>query len=123
MLFRSDCETAAQAASSAAEDATAAKNKAESAATGAEMVNIVMQGSTISVTNRNGETKSVDVINTDEEVTVTIASSVDSINVAGIKINVFLNNGKTPQSYTTNEEGKATFTIDRGNYYQVVFPE
>ena len=120
---KSDCETAAQAASSAAEDATAAKNKAESAATGAERVNIIMQGSTISVTNRDGEVKSVDVINTDEEVTVTIASSVNSINVAGIKINVFLNNGKTPQSYTTNAEGKATFTIDRGNYYQVVFPE
>lgn len=120
---KSDCETAAQAASSAAEDANAAKNKAESAATGAERVNIIMQGSTISVTDRNGETKSVDVINTDEEVTVTIASSVNSINVAGIKINVFLNNGKTPQSYTTNAEGKATFTIDRGNYYQVVFPE
>lgn len=120
---KSDCETAAQAASSAADDATAAKNKAESAATGAERVNITMQGSTISVTNRDGETKSVDVINTDEEVTVTIASSVSSINVEGIKINVFLNNGKTPQTYTTNAEGKATFTIDRGNYYQVVFPE
>ena len=120
---KSDCETAAQEARSAAEDATAAKNKAESAATGAERVNIIMQGSTISVTDRNGETKSVDVINTDEEVTVTIASSVNSINVAGIKINVFLNNGKTPQSYTTNAEGKATFTVDRGNYYQVVFPE
>ncbi len=120
---KSDCETAAQAASSAAEDANAAKNKAESAATGAERVNIIMQGSTISVTDRNGEVKSVDVINTDEEVTVTIASSVNSINVSGIKINVFLNNGKTPQSYTTNAEGKATFTIDRGNYYQVVFPE
>lgn len=120
---KSDCETAAQTANSAAADATTAKNKAESAATEAERVNITMQGSTISVTNRNGETKSVDVINTDEEVTVTIASSVDSIKVAGIKINVFLNNGKTPQSYTTNAEGKATFTVDRGNYYQVVFPE
>lgn len=96
---------------------------AETATTGAETCNIEMQGSTISVTNRNGETKSVDVINTDEEVTVTIASSVSSINVSGIKINVFLNNGKTPQTYTTNAEGKATFTIDRGNYYQVVFPE
>lgn len=96
---------------------------AETATTGAETCNIEMVGSTISVTNRNGETKSVDVINTDEEVTVTIASSVESINVSGIKINVFLNNGKTPQSYTTNAEGKATFTIDRGNYYQVVFPE
>ena len=97
--------------------------KAETATTGAETCNIEMVGSTISVTNRNGETKSVDVINTDEEVTVTISSSVESISVAGIKINVFLNNGKTPQTYTTNAEGKATFTIDRGNYYQVVFPE
>lgn len=97
--------------------------KAETATTGAETCNVELSGSTISVTNRDGETKSVDVINTDEEVTVTISSSVDSINVAGIKINVFLNNGKTPQSYTTNADGKATFTIDRGNYYQVVFPE
>lgn len=96
---------------------------AETATTGAETCNVELSGSTISVTNRNGETKSVDVINTDEEVNVTIASSVESINVAGIKINVFINNGKTPQSYTTNAEGKATFTIDRGNYYQVVFPE
>lgn len=97
--------------------------KAETATTGAETCNVTMKGSTISVTNRHGETKSVDVINTDEEVTVTIASSVESIKVAGIKINVFLNNGKTPQTYTTDAEGKATFTIDRGNYYQVVFPE
>lgn len=97
--------------------------KAETATTGAETCNVTMQGSTISVTNRHGETKSVDVINTDEEVTVTISSSVDSIKVAGIKINVFLNNGKTPQTYTTNAEGKATFTVARGNYYQVVFPE
>jgi hypothetical protein len=97
--------------------------KAETATDGAETCNVTMQGSTISVTNRNGETKSVDVINTDEEVTVTIASSVDSIKVAGIKINVFLNNGKTPQTYTTNAEGKVTFIIDRGNYYQVVLPE
>ena len=104
-------------------DFNAAIKAAETATAGAETCNVELSGSTISVTNRNGETKSVDVINTDEEVTVTIASSVESIKVAGIKINVFLNNGKTPQTYTTNAEGKATFTVDRGNYYQVVFPE
>lgn len=100
-----------------------AATKAQTATTGAETCNVELSGSTISVTNRNGKTKSVDVINTDEEVTVTIASSVSSIKVAGIKINVFLNNGKTPQSYTTDTEGKATFTIARGNYYQVTLPE
>lgn len=114
---RADAETKRES------DFTTAIKAAETATTGAETCNVELSGSTISVTNRHGETKSVDVINTDEEVTVTIASSVDSIKVAGIKINVFLNNGKTPQSYTTNAEGKATFTIDRGNYYQVVFPE
>lgn len=111
------------AANTAADNTNKAIKAAETATTGAETCNVTMQGSTISVTNRNGETKSVDVINTDEEVTVTIASSVESISVDGIKVNVFLNNGKTPQTYTTNAEGKATFTIDRGNYYQVVFPE
>lgn len=111
------------AANTAADNTNKAIQAAETATTGAETCNVELSGSTISVTNRNGETKSVDVINTDEEVTVTIASSVDSIKVAGIKINVFLNNGKTPQTYTTDTEGKATFTIDRGNYYQVMFPE
>lgn len=110
-------------ATDAATNAQEVLKKAETATTGAETCNVTMQGSTISVTNRHGETKSVDVINTDEEVTVTITSSVDSIKVAGIKINVFLNNGKTPQTYTTNAEGKVTFIVDRGNYYQVVFPE
>lgn len=111
------------AANTAADNTNKAIKAAETATTGAETCNVTMQGSTISVTNRHGETKSVDVINTDEEVTVKVASSVESIKVAGIKINVFLNNGKTPQTYTTDTEGKATFTIDRGNYYQVVFPE
>lgn len=115
--------TSITAANTAANNTNKAIKAAETATTGAETCNVELAGSTISVTNRNGETKSVDVINTDEEVTVKIASSVDSIKVAGIKINVFLNNGKTPQTYTTNAEGKATFTIDRGNYYQVVFPE
>lgn len=111
------------AANTAADNTNKAIKAAETATAGAETCNVELAGSTISVTNRNGETKSVDVINTDEEVTVTITSSVESIKVAGIKINVFLNNGKTPQSYTTNAEGKATFTVARGNYYQVTFPE
>lgn len=111
------------AANTAADNTNKAIKAAENATAGAENCNVELSGSTISVTNRHGETKSVDVINTDEEVTVTIASSVESIKVAGIKINVFLNNGKTPQTYTTNAEGKVTFTIDRGNYYQVVLPE
>lgn len=114
---RADAETKRES------DFDAAIKAAGTATAGAETCNVELSGSTISVRNRNGKVKSVDVINTDEEVIVTIASSVDSIKVSGIKINVFLNNGKTPQTYTTDAEGKATFTVVRGNYYQVTFPE
>ena len=58
-----------------------------------------------------------------EEVTVHVTSSVASINPAGIKINVFINNGKTPQTYITDNDGTTTFSIAKGNYYQITFTE
>lgn len=119
----SGCTSAAKEANDAAATATAAADKANTAATEAEKVNVTLGGSVISVTNRNGVTKTVDVVNTDETVTVTITSSVSSINVSGVKINVFINNGKTPQTYTTNSEGKVSFVVNRGNYYQITFTE
>lgn len=120
---KSECETATDNANTAADATNKAIQAAETATAGAEKCNVTLEGTKIVVTNRNGEVKETEVVNTDEEVTVTIASSVESIKVAGIKINVFLNNGKTPQTYTTNAEGKAIFTVNRGNYYQVTFPE
>lgn len=117
------CTSAAKAANDAASTATAAGEKATAMAAEAENINVTLGGSVISVTNRKGETKTVDVVNTDEEVNVTISSSVDSINVGGVKINVFINNGKTPQTYTTNSEGKVSFVVNRGNYYQITFTE
>lgn len=120
---KSECETATDNANTAADATNKAIQAAETATAGAEKCNVTLEGTKIIVTNREGEKQETEVVNTEETVTVVITSSVDSIKVAGIKINVFLNNGKTPQSYTTNAEGKATFTIDRGNYYQVVFPE
>lgn len=119
----SSCTSAAKAANDAATTATAAGEKATAMAAEAENINVTLGGSVISVTNRKGETKTVDVVNTDEEVNVTIASSVDSIKVSGVKVNVFINNGKTPQTYTTNSEGKVSFVVNRGNYYQITFTE
>lgn len=119
----SGCTSAAKEANDAAATATAAADKANTAATEAEKVNVTLGGSVISVTNRDGVTKTVDVVNTDETVNVTITSSVSSINVSGVKINVFINNGKTPQTYTTNSEGKVSFVVNRGNYYQITFTE
>lgn len=119
----SSCTSAAKEANDAAAAATAAADKANTAATEAERVNVTLNDSVISVTNRDGVTKTVDVVNTDETVNVTITSSVSSINVSGVKINVFINNGKTPQTYTTNSEGKVSFVVNRGNYYQITFTE
>lgn len=111
-------------ADAAAEKANAAADKANTAVASAENVNVTLKDSTISVTNRKGETKTIALMTyTDEEVTVTITSSVSDITVGGMKINVFINNGKTPQTYTTNSEGKVSFVVNRGNYYQITFTE
>ena len=119
----SSCTSAAKEANDAAATATAAGERAAAMAEEAENVNVTLGGSVISVTNREGVTKTVDVVNTDETVNVTITSSVSSIKVSGVKINVFINNGKTPQTYTTNSEGKVSFVVNRGNYYQITFTE
>lgn len=116
-------DTATGEANTATEKANASAEKANAAAVAAENVNVTLGGSVISVTNRDGVTKTVDVVNTDETVNVTITSSVSSIKVSGVKINVFINNGKTPQTYTTNSEGKVSFVVNRGNYYQITFTE
>ena len=104
-------------------DTKEAIEKCETATKGAETCNVTLEGTKIIVTNRNGETKSIDVIGPGEKVVVYVSSSVEGLSVAGLKINVYLNNGKTPQTCTTDSEGVAKFEVDRGNYYEVVFPE
>ena len=115
--------TSINAANTAADNTNEAIRKCEVATAGAEKCNVTMEGTKIIVTNRNGEVKETEVVDTEEVVTVVITSSVESISVAGLKVNVFLNNGKTPQTYTTNSEGKTTFKVSRGVYYQVAVPE
>jgi hypothetical protein len=120
---KSECETATDNANTAAGNTNEAIRKCEVATTGAEKCDVTLEGTKIVVTNRNGEVKETEVVNTEEVVTVVITSSVESISVAGLKVNVFLNNGKTPQTYTTDSEGKTTFKVSRGVYYQVAVPE
>ena len=111
------------AANTAADNTNEAIRKCETATAGAERCNVTLEGTKIIVTNREGEKQETEVVNTEEVVTVVITSSVESISVAGLKVNVFLNNGKTPQTYTTDSEGKTTFKVSRGVYYQVAVPE
>ena len=125
-LDKIDTEALSQSIT-AANTAANATNKAiqatETATAGAEKCNVTLEGTKIIVTNREGEKQETEVVNTEEVVTVVITSSVESISVAGLKVNVFLNNGKTPQTYTTDSEGKTTFKVSRGVYYQVAVPE
>lgn len=125
-LDKIDTEALSQsitAANTAADNTNEAIRKCETATAGAEKCNVTLDGTKIIVTNRNGEVKETEVVDTEEVVTVVITSSVESISVADLKVNVFLNNGKTPQTYTTDSEGKTTFKVSRGVYYQVAVPE
>lgn len=124
-LTRKTNEQARQANEEARQAAEQEREKRCAAAvTGAENCNITMQGSTITVTDRDGRQNSVDVVDTDEVVTLTVATAVDSIDVSGIKIKVYFNHDtKSPLQLTTNAEGMATFIAKRGEYYEVKLPE
>ena len=122
---RADAENARVTAENArTEAATKAVADCEAASAGAERCNVTMEGSTITVTNRDGEQNTVEVVDTDEKVTVTIKSSVDSVKVSGITVSVYFNRDtKSPLKIVTDTGGKASFTAKRGEYYELKFPE
>ena len=76
----------------------------------------------MSVTDREGNTNEIN-LNADETVNLTITSLVEGINVAEMKVNVYLNNGKTPTTYTTDSNGHVTFNVERGTLYRIEFNE
>lgn len=122
---RQDNEAARQTAEEKREEATSkAVADCEAASTGAEKCNVTMSGSTITVTNRNGEQDSVNVIDADERVTLTVTSGVDSVKASGITVNVYINHDtKSPLKVVTDADGKARFTAKRGEYYEIKLPE
>ena len=98
---------------------------AETATTGAERVNAKLDGNVLTVTNRNGEVKSLDFEQWDleEKVNITISTSVEGVSVKGIVVNVFLNGATTSTKYTSDADGKVSFTIPRGTIYKISFQE
>lgn len=88
-----------------------------------QRINVYVQDDNIKVIDRYGNESIIDIAMQSEKVNVTIATEEPSIKVAGIKLSVYINGGKTPQYYTTDSEGKVSFTVPRGNYYQIEFPE
>lgn len=110
------------AANTAADNTNKAIKAAEAATTGAEKVNAKLEGNVLTVTNRNGEQKSVNLTDTDEHVTVNCTTTMEGVSMEGLVINVYVNNGADPHQYTTDVNGQAEFTITKGATYKVVFP-
>lgn len=118
----SSTSSAAKTATDAAAMATEAGNNADSKATEAERVNAELNGNVLTVTNRQGTAKSVNLTDADEHVTVNVTTTLASVSVEGIILNVYINNGADPQQYTTDSNGQAVFTVTKGSTYKVVFP-
>lgn len=118
----SSTSSAAKTATDAAAMATEAGNNAEIKATEAERVNAELNGNVLTVTNRQGTAKSVNLTDADEHVTVNVTTTLASVSVEGIILNVYINNGADPQQYTTDGNGQAVFTVTKGSTYKVVFP-
>lgn len=103
-------------------DTNVAVQAAKDATAGAEKVNAELNGNVLTVINRQGIAKSVNLTDADEHVTVNVTTTLASVSVEGIILNVYINNGADPQQYTTDSHGQATFTVTKGSTYKVVFP-
>ena len=110
------------AANTAANNTNTAIQAADTATLGAERVNAKLEGNVLTVTNRNGEQKSVNLTDTDEHVTVNCTTTMEGVSMEGLVINVYINNGADPHQYTTDANGQTEFTITKGATYKVVFP-
>ena len=119
----SQAEGLVDAAQKAADTASEASKNAKTALSAAENVNADLVDHVLTVTNRQGEVKSVNLGDIDEVVTVTITSSVESVKVGGISIAVRYNHGTTPQTFVTDGDGKAVFRVHRGEYYELSVPQ
>lgn len=119
----SQAEGLVDAAQKAADTASEASKNAKTALSAAENVNADLVDHVLTVTNRQGEVKSINLGDIDEVVTVTITSSVESVKVGGISIAVRYNHGTTPQTFVTDGDGKAVFRVHRGEYYELSVPQ
>lgn len=103
-------------------DTNEAVQAAKDATAGAEKVNAELNGNVLTVINRHGTAKSVNLTDADEHVTVNVTTTLASVSVEDVILNVYINNGADPQQYTTDGNGQAMFTVTKGSTYKVVFP-
>lgn len=121
----SDTSSAVKTATDAAAVATETAKKAMVATTEAERVNAELRGNVLVVTDRNGDVSTLDFEQWDleERVNITMTTSVAGVSVKGVAVNVFLNDASTFTKYTTDADGKVSFTVPRGTMYRIAFQE
>lgn len=121
----SNTSSAAKTAADAAAVAMETAKKAIVATTEAERVNAELRGNVLVVTDRNGDVSTLDFEQWDleERVNITITTSVAGVSMKGVSVNVFLNGSSAFTKYTTDADGKVSFTIPRGTIYKIAFQE
>lgn len=121
----SNTSSAAKTATDAAAVATETAKKAMVATTEAERVNAELRGNVLVVTDRNGGVSTLDFEQWDleERVNITMTTSAAGVSVKGVSVNVFLNDSSAFTKYTTDADGKVSFTIPRGTMYKIAFQE
>lgn len=121
----SKTSSAAKTATDAAAVATETAKKAMVATTEAERVNAELRGNVLVVTDRNGDVSTLDFEQWDleERVNITMTTSVAGLSVKGVAVNVFLNGSSAFTKYTTDADGRVSFTIPRGTMYRIAFQE
>lgn len=121
----SNTSSAAKTATDAADVATETAKKAMVATTEAERVNVELRSNVLVVTDRNGDVSTLDFEQWDleERVNITMTTSVVGVSVKGVSVNVFLNGSSAFTKYTTDADGKVSFTIPRGTMYRIAFQE
>lgn len=121
----SNTSSAAKTAADAAAVAMETAKKAMVATTEAERVNAELRGNMLVVTDRNGDVSTLDFEQWDleERVNITMTTSVVGVSVKGVSVNVFLNGSSAFTKYTTDADGKVSFTIPRGTIYKIAFQE
>lgn len=121
----SDTSSAAKTATDAAAVAMETAKQGMNVIAEAERVNAELRGNVLVVTDRNGDVSTLDFEQWDleERVNITITTSVAGVSVKGVAVNVFLNDSSAFTKYTTDADGKVSFTIPRGTMYRIAFQE
>ena len=121
----SNTSSAAKTATDAAAVAMETAKQGMNVITEAERVNAELRGNVLVVTDRNGDVSTLDFEQWDleERVNITITTSVAGVSLKGVSVNVFLNGSSAFTKYTTDADGKVSFTIPRGTMYRIAFQE